>query len=150
MSRVVKSEGLQVLTAWCVLLSFFALSLLGGGVFVLCVGEEGHIALEIAHDGTCRSSIPASSKEKINSGLELSPWEGHYGNCHDIPVTTDSARQQPLLAQKVLLTHLIDDNTQLADTPAYCPEFEGSAQLPNQPAVSPHTLDSIHTVILLI
>jgi hypothetical protein len=63
---------------------------------VLCIGEDGHIALEIAKNGRCDTlSMPASSHEQITKTL---PGTDHCGPCVDVSLSAGPLNDQQLLS----------------------------------------------------
>ena len=79
-----------------VLLSVFLL--MSGQVIgtVLCIGADGHIAVEVAQNGRCGSlSTPVPPREHITKML---PSTDHCGPCIDVSLSTSNIDDQPLLS----------------------------------------------------
>ena len=54
----------------------------GTGVFILCMGENGHIAIEDRTDGCCNESSEHHDHDE--------PGQSDCGDCVDLPVSPDS------------------------------------------------------------
>lgn len=89
---------------WVVFIAY--LSLLVGGVHetVLCLGENGHIAVEAAQNGGCSSFLPGFylTPSPSHSPVFSSPANPHCGPCIDFDVTTIYACRINASAQKKL------------------------------------------------
>jgi hypothetical protein len=58
------------------------------GVVVLCIGEDGHIAIETAGSGCCGHTLSAISKGDATAFIEdSSPASEDCGSCVDIPLS---------------------------------------------------------------
>ena len=117
---------------------------------VLCIGADGHIALEPARNSRCTTPIaPISTLSQ-----QITPWTSppdHCGPCVDVPLlTSDDASQQfvptfPLLLQLeapgfVLVSWAVSASPELPLTPFWL----------SLPSAINTTLSALRTVILLL
>ena len=58
----------------------------GGGARVLCVGEDGHVELELATFGECCASELPSLGQMTELSPDLAACEGGCGECRDLPL----------------------------------------------------------------
>jgi len=72
---------------------FFASALLfashaHSSVLALCVGDDGHVEVEILFDGNCATDLDQHSSGASDSTALNAPHEGqaHCGSCTDIPI----------------------------------------------------------------
>lgn len=59
----------------------------GTGNFVLCLGENGHIAIEFAHNDPCHSSRGHAEESSMEPHRGIS--DEHCCSCFDIPITVE-------------------------------------------------------------
>lgn len=147
-ARVLPTKGLwSSITALFLILCL--LTPMSAAGLVLCIGEDGHIALEFARNSRCTTPLaPASPLSP-----QITPWTSppdHCGPCVDVPLLTSEDGQQfivpspPLLAPDVPVLALA---MPLVATPAV-PAVPTSAW-PSCPTVSP-MLTTLRTVVLLL
>lgn len=96
-------KRLSISITWAVFVAYF--SLLAGGVHgsVLCLGENGHIAIEAAQNGSCNRILPAFSltDPPYHKLLISGPANQHCGPCVDVDLSTmHSYRMAPSVQKK--------------------------------------------------
>ena len=95
-------KRLSISITWAVFVAYF--SLLAGGAHgtVLCLGENGHIAIEAAQNGDCNGFLSGSyltdppSHKPVFSG----PADQHCGPCVDFVLSTMYSYRMTAPAQK--------------------------------------------------
>lgn len=144
---------MQKKAIWHRLLSITVIALLSLGVFVptqllvVCVGADGHVGIELAHDGTACPEVedhgPCSHEEE-SDGSALSPHDicCELTGCHDtqFPVQVASAQgNTPQTNVKTVYTFAapssISHQEGLISKLAFAPEL--------QPAISHHISVSV-------
>jgi len=93
---------LSISITWVVFVAYF--SLLMGGVHgtVLCLGENGHIAIETAQNGSCTGFDPgfyltdSPSQKPVISGLATQ----HCGPCVDVVLLTTHLYRMTMSVQQ--------------------------------------------------
>src|SRR5262245_25065132 len=116
---------------------------------VLCIGEDGHIALEFARNSRCTTPIvPTSALTQ-----QITPWTSlpdHCGPCVDVPLLTSEDDQQFIAPSPPLLTPnipMLALATPLVAIPIVsAAPTSGWSSLPT---VSP-ILTTLRTVVLLL
>lgn len=88
------------------LLAFFLIAQISTSAFVLCYGENGHIAVEIAHHGSCdqtESNFSVSLNEINNNSTSSNPvfFIDTHGSCKDIPFRNDAVIHHSFSFQKI-------------------------------------------------
>jgi len=71
---------------------------------VLCIGTDGHVAIEFAEDGIC-TSFSGENADNSSTGLAAQPTvptNRHCGSCIDIPLGTGEVAKQPVVHRKSL------------------------------------------------
>ncbi len=60
---------------------------------MLCIGADGHVEIEAAHDGRCASFLTATQQKPSNflSAYQPPPIQSHCGQCLDLPIFISSA-----------------------------------------------------------
>ena len=116
---------------------------------VLCIGTDGHIALEISTDGHCTDAHVVNSETMEPSITGTVHNEDHCGSCIDlaifVPLNTEAYLVPvqdgliPSISVVSFITHQTNDSTALTHTP-----------LPDIPLVVDLTLISLRTTTLLI
>ena len=81
------------LTAWITCLSYLLAAPLSVGASVICVGEDGHIAIEQAYNGSCSdsrekhddssTSLPSQGEQQIDAD------DSHCGPCTDFALLSN-------------------------------------------------------------
>ena len=146
-----KFNKTAILLVW-LLISIFA-SQVPLPTMMLCIGADGHVEIEAAHDGRCTSFLTATQQKPSDflSTYQLGPIQDHCGQCLDLPIFILSAEDpyivpiqknapeinalaiMPLLVTQPILSSIPTDSS-----------FSNF-----QPRVNP-TLASLRTVALLI
>jgi len=96
-------KRLSTSITWAVFVAY--LSLLAGGAHgaVLCLGENGHIAIEAAQNGSCSWILPGFSLTDPPSHKPVfsGPVNQHCGPCVDVDLSTmHSYRMTPPVQKK--------------------------------------------------
>lgn len=82
-------KRLSISITWVVFVAYFSLLIGGAHGAVLCLGENGHIAIEAAQNGGCNRFLPGSyltnplSHKPVFSG----PANQHCGPCVDFDLS---------------------------------------------------------------
>jgi hypothetical protein len=147
--------GLKTMTCsrstktWGSLLVCFLVALGGAEETVLCIGPDGHIAVEPS-EGVCAAE-PCSRAESDGSSKVGVPvmTTSECGPCQDIPLPSWSAPRMNSRRSHVALAQ------PAASTPALLPAIDGLeatpvAQAYLSPIAASSTVDSLRTVVLLI
>ena len=60
---------------------------------MLCIGADGHVEIEVAHDGRCTSFLTATQQKLSDflSTYQTPPIQDHCGQCLDLPIFISSA-----------------------------------------------------------
>jgi len=144
-------------TTWLTLLAYL---MIGFGItnsFVLCIGEDGHVAVEMISNDCCKGPLSISNQTSHQSETERqlaatnpSSDDDHCGSCIDLPLTTglstvrpDSPKIPSIQGQPIVS---LDPGITL------CSGSLSTITLPHsfsRPSKHP-TLASLSTVILLI
>jgi len=144
-------------TTWLTLSVYL---LVGFGVtnsFILCIGEDGHVAVETAINDCCNqhpviSTQPAnqSHTENVISSADHPSDDNHCGSCIDVPLVTGEFRFCPDTPKVPSIQKQISVP---ADMAYAVPVVSGSASFLsdpiNKPPINP-TLISLSKIILLI
>lgn len=74
-------------------LSWMTLAVMASGVsgLVLCIGADGHVALEMAHEGRCQDTGDAHGHRHASGLALLSTVDS--GSCVDVPLSSDDMSQ---------------------------------------------------------
>ena len=59
---------------------------------MLCIGADGHVEIEAAHDGRCASFLTATQQTPSDflSAYQPTPIQAHCGQCLDLPIFLSS------------------------------------------------------------
>lgn len=116
---------------------------------VLCIGTDGHVALEISTDGRCTDAHAIDSETTETTITGTFHNEEHCGSCIDlaifVPLNTAvylvpaQDGLMPPVSVVSLITHQTSDSTRLTHIP-----------LLNMPLITDSTLTSLRTTTLLI
>jgi len=89
--------GLKKALAGLMAVVIIPIAAVQGGESVLCLAEEGHMAIEMALNGQCVSgpSLPAKKNAAPLSGAVDSHSGSHCGPCRDIPLSVAAAIVAP-------------------------------------------------------
>ena len=131
-----------------VLLSVFLL--MSGQVIgtVLCIGADGHIAVEVAQNGRCGSlSTPVPPREHITKML---PSTDHCGPCVDVSLSTSNIDDQPLLSAPSSLPKLEAPVLALVALVVAVSIESPQTYFVLQPPPLASTLIALRTVVLLL
>ena len=121
-----------------------------GSASVLCVGDDGHVAIESANDGSCVDSFYGIDVAE-NCELSSADPHCHCGPCIDIPLNFELVESRPSN-----LESLTPNTETLAHVPveAVSEAFLEMATVTTLPIPPPldfsPTLLSLRTVVLLI
>ncbi len=141
-------------TAKVSLLIYLCTAMTGDGAIVLCVGADGHVALEISSVLCC---IERPSKPLESSVWLVEDTDGcctcamSCGPCTDLPISASflpanstsktAARAKPLLTSK----RMLPGAPAIADSDLAQGHYHSPPPLASNPAIR-----SLHTVVLLI
>jgi hypothetical protein len=92
MNNSVRHSGWGTFKITMCLTAIMMVVLGGAGDFVLCIGEDGHIAFEVAHSDPCGSRGEGSG-EGSPPHADQSILKVEYTTCFDIPITVHSTIQ---------------------------------------------------------
>jgi hypothetical protein len=116
---------------------------------VLCIGADGHVAFETAHNGRCGTAVlQQSATVRPHTAVTLARAD-HCGPCVDIPTLTGDTRQQYLpvlpspIQSAVPALALVPDVLPLSPALATTPPLLALLSTPNS------TLRALRTVVLL-
>lgn len=101
MSKVTIKAMKFLAVSWCT----FSLIVSGASGMVLCVGADGHVSLELAHQGRCRDSCASGSRGRV-SEIESNAQRDCCGGCVDVSLSSDTVLQ---LAKEVRRDRLLSD-----------------------------------------
>jgi len=118
-------KRLSIFTTWAVLVAYASLLIGGAHGAVLCLGENGHIAIEAAQNGDCNGFLSGfyltdpPSHKPVFSG----PANQHCGPCvdfdlspmHSYRMTTPLQTKSPPLQQKSSFS--VTDHVLFSETP---------------------------------
>ena len=95
-------KRLSISITWAVFVAYFSLLMGGAHGAVLCLGENGHIAIEAAQNGSCNGILPGfyltdpPSHKPVISGLARQ----HCGPCVDFVLSTMHSYRMTAPVQK--------------------------------------------------
>ncbi len=146
-----RKRRIRTSAIWISLLIYVLAGVVGAEAMVLCIGTNGHIAIEALSGGLCSESQDVSngtaSPSTINSP---SPSQDHCGPCVDFPILTGDG--QPYLAsvqyasaQNLSGLHAISESPTVIFS-----DIATINLLPVPPPSADTRLTSLRTVILLI
>ena len=103
---------------------------------VLCIGSNGHIALEQNHHNDCHhaSSIHSVETPQLAQELDIHAKSPHCESCIDIPVPVGLAKDQHL-------SNKVKDNSLIST-------FSKSPEIPGDTFISTAAPDSFYSVIV--
>ena len=96
-------KRLSISIAWAVFVAYFSLLMGGAHGAVLCLGENGHIAIEAAQNGSCNRTLPGFSLTDPPSHKPVISGSAkqHCGPCVDFDLSTmHSYRMTPPVQKK--------------------------------------------------
>jgi hypothetical protein len=138
---------LRSLQSIIMLLSVFLLVPAQAMGTVLCIGADGHIALEVATNGRCGNLSSVSPREYIT---QIPPNTDHCGGCIDVLLSASTSDEQQIFSAPSASTKL--DAPGLALLAFALPVSPASPQrhvvLP--PVARANTLIALRTVVLLL
>lgn len=143
----------QTLTLLLVCIYSFS-PFLGLEGLVLCYGDDGHVEVEIAYNGNCGSNFSARTilhNQSDNKSNTLGAVQSdHCGRCVDVPLVpanrhsfrtyTDTSTGKTNRDHPGVVLHFLDPY----------PKNTPSVQLRGQLYSTSSSLESIHSVVLLI
>ena len=120
---------------------------------MLCIGADGHVEIEAAHDGRCTSFLTVTQQQPSDflSAHQTPPIQAHCGQCLDLPIFISSV-EGPYI---VPIQKNVPESNALAIMPLPVTQpilssIPTDSSFSNfQPRVNP-TLASLRTVTLLI
>jgi hypothetical protein len=139
-----KKQILKKIMALTLIFSYLFIILGDGGNLVLCIGQEGHISIELASDTCCKFSDNHSSYDsQVSKILKSKVSNTDECSCIDIPITIHLKNKRDIPKQT--------KNTYLLSQIEVYQNCSVKAVLPV--SFSPQndsTLKSIRSVVLLI
>ena len=120
---------------------------------MLCIGADGHVEIEAAHDGRCASFLTATHKRSSDflPAYQTPPIQAHCGQCLDLPIFISSA-EGPYIVP--IPKNALQCSTQvimpLTATQPTLVSIPTDIFLPNSHPKTNSTLASLRTVTLLI
>ena len=79
--NVISMNMLRNLIAWWCVFSYLLMLPIGATGSLLCIGEDGHVAIEYSLNGDCSGSF--SHEQQSNNGISGT----HCGACIDLPLS---------------------------------------------------------------
>lgn len=79
------------LSEWVVLATLLMIILCPGGVQVMCVGEDGHRAIELPHPASPCDAVKSSA----SSPDETAGYDSGSGGCIDVPLSAELNAPRP-------------------------------------------------------
>jgi hypothetical protein len=139
-----RSSTIALFLTCCLLMPMSAVGL------VLCIGEDGHIALEPVRNSRCATPIAPP----LTLSQQITPWTfspDHCGPCVDVPLlTSDTASQQFVPTFSFLLQLEMSGFTLVPWVVSASPELPSTPFWLSLPRVTNTTLSALRTVILLL
>jgi len=82
-------KRLSISITWVVFVAYFSLLIGGAHEAVLCLGENGHIAIEAAQNGSCNRSLPGFylTDPPSHKPVTSDPAGQHCGPCIDFDLS---------------------------------------------------------------
>jgi len=84
-------KRLSISITWAVFVAYFSVLMGGAHWAVLCLGENGHIAIEAAQNGSCNRILPGfylTDPPFHKPGISSGPAKQHCGPCVDLVLST--------------------------------------------------------------
>lgn len=106
---------------------------------VLCLGADGHIAVEAAHNGRC-GTLP----------LQVFPSIDHCGSCVDVRLSSDDAGHRKLTSVSSLVLKLEAPPLALIPSSLLLSTAPLTAPLVSRRLLPPGTLTFLRTMVLLV
>lgn len=121
--------------------------------YVLCLGSDGHVAVERAADGaSCTEYDVASEAAHAETAADLRADAGgdHCGDCHDLSLKSDCGDEPARLTERVATGHLAAAalSATLPDAGPIAPDPQRIAGFHGDSFPSP-SLRSLRTTVLL-
>lgn len=136
---------------WVALLGYLVMSFGSSGDFVLCIGPDGHLALEAAQNGLCADWHEPKTTEEASTPKQPVLRADDCKQCQDIPVSLHASQPQMETAQPMPGPMDIA----LLPSPPVEPvhgflETATEGQLPKPPPQPPRLHIFLRTVVLII
>lgn len=121
-------------------------------VLALCVGDDGHVEVEIFFDGNCATDFEEHSSNTLDIVTLNTPHESqsHCGSCTDIPIGlghTDSCNSRIQISKTIAKVPVAKAILAPFNTHDSQPTF---CRNKPKPDILPLTITSLRTVSLLI
>jgi uncharacterized membrane protein len=116
---------------------------------VLCIGADGHVAFEAAHNGRCGTAVVLQSATMRSQAAVTLARADHCGPCVDVPVLTGDTRQQPLPALHSPIQSAVPAFVLVTDISPVSPEVATTPPLRALFPITSSTLRALRTVVLL-
>jgi len=140
--RTVLARKAQIALSWTLIFLCLCTSATGTREIVLCLGQDGHVALEPAHAPTCDGEDGVPESAGLDGGCVR---ERHHGNCVDLVFPLQTAyvvapAKRPLLATLSYVEGIAPDSDVMADAAATKPLFVASAAKAGPAPAIRHTI----------
>lgn len=137
------------LTAWLLILLILPIGIVGGPTTLLCIGGDGHVAIESGSNGSCKGESDTDHKERGDCDHDCDHTTPDCGDCVDftLELVEGCPRQ---IAEKAPFS------VQFIPCPLFeltiLPGYEAPLLRPDQPhpPILSLSLESYRTVRLLI
>jgi hypothetical protein len=133
--------------AFCGLLILLLTVQTGAHGYVLCFGQDGHVAMEVAVEGSCGPvtqclpcEVPVADSESLD--------DEHQTACLDVPAEYDAALTRNDLHLEFLSSQSVSLTASKINHPAVSPPYK-SWPFPRETMHSSQTLRAHRTVVLL-
>ena len=139
-------KNCNLLLIW--LLIYFAVTPMQLSNHVLCLGEDGHIEVEVSTNGRCCPDPHAVHSEHI---AEVPTAQAHCGTCVDLPIFFSLNTEQYVVSSEHASTHdsVCKSAARIPHPPGISPILPVTPLLTRPPFINPKLI-SLRTVILLI
>ena len=142
-----KFRTLKFLSVCVSILIYFFIPVIGADQFVLCLGSDGHAAVEPARNGLCCSTSRAYPSHGLSFETVSSEAADHCGTCFDIPLSNYFHHVLPAPNPPPGFK-VIEMPASLSVT-ATCANLQRGDFLDLSPPLTPLILNALRTVILL-
>ncbi len=153
MIKKIDRFGLKRVQVMVSLAALILVVLAGTGDFVLCFGEDGHLAFEAAHGAPCGSRAGGSKEPSAPDGRSEIGTQRH--SCFDIPITLNNLYME--LYHRSAPGKINDRKHAVSSTslpPASCAAASAAGMFETIHRKSPpplrQALGSLHAVVLII
>lgn len=118
--------------------------------YVLCIGADGHIALEVATDGRCTDTHAFDSEHVEPTITGTTPEEDHCGSCIDLAIFVPLNTQLYLVPTNDVSTHSIVSSFALVAHQKHTSTIPSIINSQETSSLINPTLVSLRTTTLLI